>query len=149
MGKRADKKFYDINKSTPLVTVNKTFGQVYGDNPDEDWTETLYKRQTGEFFVYGEGGCDSPYSVYENGEHKAGNGYEIWPESNYNKARSWVKMNCPEKKDEIFTKDNTEGKRVVVTMILSTKARENLKRKSAEEGMSVSEYVRKYAENLY
>ncbi len=149
MGKRADKKFYDINKSTPLVTIKKTFGTAYGVNPDEDWTETLYKRQTGEYFVYGEGGSESPYSVYENGENKAGNGYEIWPESNYNKARSWVQTNCPEKKDEIFTKQDLDSKRVVVTMLLSPKARENLKRKSAEEGMSVSEFVRKLAENLY
>ena len=149
MGKRADKKFYDIEKSTPLVTVQRTFGAVYGENPDEDWTETLYRRQTGDFFVYGEGGKESPFSVYENGENKAGNGYEIWAESNYNKARSWVQTNCPEKKDEIFTMQEPDTKRVIVTMALSPRARENLKRKAAEEGMSVSEFIRRFAENLY
>ncbi|MBQ6503206.1 MAG: hypothetical protein IJI57_04765 [Flexilinea sp.] len=149
MGKRADKKFYDIEKSTPLVTVQKTFGQVYGENPDEDWTETLYRRQTGDFFVYGVGGKDSPFSVYENGETKAGNGYEIWSEANYNKARSWVQTNCPEKKDEIFTMKDYDTKRILVTMTLSPRARENLKRKASEEGMSVSEFIRRFAENLY
>ena len=147
--KKVDNKFYSIEKATPLVTVEKTFGKKYGENPDEDWTETLYRKASGEYFVYGKGGKNSPYSVDENGESVAGSRYEVWADFNYNKARNWVHTNCPEKKDEIFMSELNEDKKSVTTMTLSAKARLNLKRKSNEQGISISELVRRWAESLY
>ena len=147
--KKGDSKFYNIEKAEPLVTVEKTFGNKYGENPDEDWTETLYRKPSGEFFVYGKGGKDSPYSVEEDGETVAGSRYEVWGDFNYNKARNWVHTNCPEKKDEIFMSELNEDKKSVTTMTLSAKARNNLRRKSREQGVSVSELIRRWAEALY
>jgi len=142
-------KFYSIDKATPLVTVKKTFGKAFGENPDDDWTETLYKKSSGEFFVYGEGGKNTPYAIDENGESVAGTRFEIWADNNYNKARLWVHDNCPEKMDEIFMKDIDEGKKSVTTITLTAKARLNLKRKSKELGISISELIRLWAEELY
>lgn len=140
-------KFYDISKATPLVTVRKTFGKKYGENPDDDWTETLYKKNNGEFFVYGEGGKNTPYSVDKDGTVTSGSRYEVWLEYNYNNARNWVHTNCPERQEEIFTVD-TE-KKSVTTIMLSEKARLNLKRKAREQGVSISELIRQWAESMY
>lgn len=149
VGKRADNKFYDITKATPLVTVEKTFGKKYGENADDDWTETLYKKASGEFFVYGKGGKNTPYSIDENGEATAGSRYEIWLESNYNSARNWVHTNCPEKQEEIFVAETKEEKNTVTSFMISQKARMNLKRKAREKGITVSELIRQWAESLY
>lgn len=146
---RTKDKFYSIDKAEPLVTVKKTFGKRYGDNPDDDWTETLYRKPTGEYFVYGEGGKNSPYAIDENGESVAGTRFEIWVDFNYQKARNWVHTNCPEKMEEIFMKDVEDEKKSVTTITLTAKARLNLKRKSKEMGVSISELIRKWAEELY
>ena len=149
VAKKTNNKFYDISKATPLVTVEKTFGKKYGDNPDDDWTETLYRKPTGEFYVYGSGGKNSPYSVDEDGTSNAGSRYEIWLESNYNAARNWVHTNCPEKQEEIFVTEAKEEKNTVTSILISQKARMNLKRKSKEMGLTVSELIRQWAESLY
>ena len=144
--RRIDSKFYNIEKARALVTVEKTFGKKYGDNPDDDWTETLYKKTSGEFFVYGKGGKNSPYSVDENGESVAGSRYEIWTDYNTNKARNWVHSNCLDEKDEIFM---VSDKKTVTTMTLTMKAKENLRRKANEQDITISELIRRWAESLY
>ena len=148
VAKKADNKFYDITKATPLYTVKKTFGEKFGDNPDDDWTETLYKKKNGEFFVYGQGGKNTPYSVNELGEVKSGSRYEIWLQSNFNSARNWVHTNCPEMQEEIFMVEE-DDKPKVTSITLTTKARMNLKRKAMEENTNVSSLVKEWAESLY
>lgn len=149
VAKKTDNKFYDITKATPLVTVEKTFGKKYGDNPDDDWKETLYRKPTGEYFVFGIGGKNSPYSEDKGGEAIAGSRYEIWLDSNFNAARNWVHTNCPEKQEEVFMPEQEETKNKVTTIMISQKARMNLKRKSKELGITVSELIRNWAEGLY
>ena len=142
-------KFYNIDKAESLITIKKTFGKNYGENPDLDWTETLYKKPSGEFFVYGEGGKETPYSVDVNGEPTAGSRYEVWTDYNINQARNWVYTNCPEKMEMIFMKDEDDEKKSVTTITLSAKARKNLKRKAQENKETVSEIIRQWAETLY
>ena len=149
MVKKTDNKFYNIEKAEALVTVEKTFGNKYGENPDVDWTETLYRKSSGEYFVYGKGGKESPYAVDENGEAVAGSRYDIWGDYNFNQARNWVHSNCPDKMDSIFKDEEKEEKISVTTVALSAKARKNLRRKSKEMGMSTSELIRRWAESFY
>ena len=146
--KKTKNKFYDIAKATPLYTVEKTFGVKFGENPDDDWTETLYKKKSGEFFVYGKGGKNTPYSTTENGVLEGGARYDIWTQSNYNTARNWVHSNCPEMQEEIFMIDE-EDKTKVTSMALTKKARMNLKRKARDENTNVSSLVNEWAEKLY
>lgn len=148
VARKLDNKFYDIEKATPLFTVKKTFGEKYGENPDDDWTETLYKKKSGEYFVLGQGGKNSPYNKIEDGKEVGGFRYEIWLQSNYNSARNWVHSNCPEKLEEIFM-ENKDDKQKVTSLTLSPKARLNLKRKAREQNKSISEIVRTWAESLY
>lgn len=143
-------RFYDITKATVLVTVEKTFGKQYGENPDDDWKESLYIKPNGEYFVYGEGGMNSPYCAEdESGETSAGSRYEVWPDFNLNNAKNWVHTNCPEKMEEIFMKEIDEDKKTVTTFLLSQKAKKNLKRKARENNMSASNLINSWAESFY
>ena len=148
VARKLDNKFYDIEKATPLCTVEKTFGEYYGKNPDDDWTETLYKKKNGEYFVFGQGGKNSPYSKIEDGKVVSGFRYEIWLQSNYNSARNWVHSNCPKKLEEIFMEDE-DSKQKITSLMLTPKARRNLKRKAREQNKSMSEIIREWAEALY
>lgn len=141
-------KFYNINKATALITVEKTYGTKYGENPDDDWTETLYVKATGEYFVYGQGGKNSPYSIEKDGETVAGSRYDVWPDYNLNRAKNWIHSNCPEKMEELLM-PKEESKQSVTSFVLSAKAKTNLKRKAKEENITVSELVRRWAETLY
>ena len=139
-------KLYNADKATPLVTVKKSFGN-YGENPDDDWTETLYKKKTGEFFVLGKGGKNSPFGIDRGGERIAGEDFTIWLVRNYDNAKNWVHSNCPEKREEIFMEDTKT--KTLTSIYLSTKAKINLKRMAKEKGMSVSEMINKWAESFY
>lgn len=52
------------------------------------WTEVLYQKRTGEFFLYGEGGPASRYAVSADG-HGWDSGKQIIPLSE-DKARNWA-----------------------------------------------------------
>lgn len=151
MAKKLEDKFYDIRKATALVTVQKTFGKKYGDNVDDDWVETLFVKKSGEYFLYGMGGKNSPFSNFDDGVSTQGDGYETWLSNNYKKAKEWVMMNCPEKMDEIFVplKPEEETKLKASTFSLTEKARANLKRRAAEYETSQSQLICQWAENFY
>ena len=144
----ASNKFYSIDKAELIISVNKTFGGKYGNNPDDDWTETLYRKNNGEYFVYGEGGKNTPFGKYEDGEPVSGSRYVVWLDYNDNEAKNWVYTNCPEKMKEIFEKQ-PDDKKSITALYLSNTARTNLKRKSREKNISMSELINQWAESLY
>lgn len=56
---------------------------------DFNWcSETLYKKKTGEFFIYGEGGALSEYSR-KVGQHQWSGGSNIIPLT-YDETQEWV-----------------------------------------------------------
>ena len=146
MEKKVSDKFYNIAKAKEVITVQKSFG-TYGENPDDDWTETLYKKRNGEFFVYGKGGKNSPFGMDRGGERLEGEDFILWLTRNYDNARNWVHSNCPDKKDEIFHEDNET--RSMTTLYLTPKAKMNLKRMAKEKGVSVSVMIIQWAESFY
>ena len=52
------------------------------------WREELYKKRTGEFFIYGEGGANSRYSEYIPEANAYAGGEEIRPISEA-EAKKW------------------------------------------------------------
>ena len=142
-----NRRLYDTEKADKLAEVQKSFG-TYGVNPDEDWTESLYRKNNGEFFMLGEGGKNSPFADYSSKTRQAGSRIEVWRVDNYNSAKLWVHDNIPEMMEELFNpkEDNDIS---VTTVTISAKAKRNLKRYSKETGLSVSEIIRRYAEELY
>ena len=142
-----NRRLYDTDKAEKLVEVTKSFG-VYGENPDNDWTESLYKKPSGEFFVQGNGGKNSPFADYASGTNKPGSRVTVWRIDNYNNAKLWIHDNAPDKFDDVFNRKE-DSDLSITTVTLSEKAKRNLKRYSEETGLTVSEILRRYAENLY
>lgn len=136
-----NRRVYDTDKAEKVFTAKKSFGN-YGENPDNDWTETLYMKPNFEFFVFGEGGKNTPYNTDSDTLN-----FMFFDRNNYTEAQLWVHDNCPELYTKLFT--DKEDERVSTTMALSQKAVRNLKRYTCETRISASECLRLYAESLY
>lgn len=129
---------YDTDIDTEVMSVQKSFG-TYGENPDNDWVEKLYKKSNSEYYVYGKGGKNSPFSG-ANGDVR------VWQKQNFNNAKSWIMDNCPEKMQDFTTMGE---KAEVMTISVLPRTRQLLKQYSSEQGISVSELIRQFADSLY
>ena len=116
----------------------------YGSGPRDFhyWSETLYRKQTGEFFIYGEGGPLSKYAETV-GQNEWSGGEKIMPVS-LEAAQKWAEENMDaDEYEKIFgAVEETDEKRTV-TFSLSEKAIEEIARMAASEGISKSEVIEK------
>lgn len=119
-------------------TAEKVAEDSYGARGDfSHWTETLYQKSTGEFFLYGEGGPMSKYSEYVEPNARGG-GEKIIPLS-LNEAQAWVEKHTDGNTyDEIFGTDGETGDKVSVTIRLTESAAKKIKLRAASEGKSIS-----------
>lgn len=77
--------------NTETAEVVASAGGGYAYNDFYWWSETIYRKKTGEFFMYGEGGAMSKYS-HRCGDARSG-GKEIYPvDEDY--VRKWLEANC-------------------------------------------------------
>ena len=76
----------------------------------EGYEETLYKKITGEFFMYGKGGAKSPYCIEIEGNTSArASGEKIIPLS-LKKAMEWAEKNLSaEEYESIFGEVSEDG----------------------------------------
>ena len=83
-------------------TARVVGGTGYGCPSDLDyWKEELYRKKTGEFFLYGEGGPMSKYARY-CGQNQWAGGEEIIP-LNLEEAQEWAETYLSaEEYEEIF-----------------------------------------------
>ena len=87
-------KKYDTKTATWLAEVdNGETGLYY-------WCEALYRKRTGEYFIYGEGGPGSSYSRHVETNTWAG-GWKIRPITE-EEARKWVEEYANDQYEEIF-----------------------------------------------
>ena len=99
--------------------------------------ETLYRKRTGEYFIYGYGGPMTRYAKRE----AYGNGYcfgsSIIPVS-YDEAREWAEehMSADEYEAEFGEVPESDGEDVVLSVRVSPATRERLRRMAAESGRS-------------
>lgn len=104
------------------------------------FSETLYRKKTGEFFLYGEGGPMTKYAVAEGSNSWRG-GSRIMPLS-FQEARAWAEEHLAAAEYEaIFGEVVEDDSRVQVCYSLSAQAAETVKRRAAELGISASAYV--------
>lgn len=82
-------------------TAKKLASGGYGWYSDLDYIEeTLYKKRTGEFFLFGKGGPASKYSEYNGNGHIAS--WDIIPLTE-SEAKQWTEKNCnSDEYEEIF-----------------------------------------------
>lgn len=87
MKKIITKKIYDTDTAKAVASYSNGYscGNPY------HISETLYRKRTGEFFLYGFGGCMTEYSEFENGIWWSGE--NIFPLTEEN-AKVWVTAFC-------------------------------------------------------
>lgn len=104
------------------------------------FSETLCRKKTGEFFLYGAGGPATKYAVAEGSNSWRG-GERIMPLS-FAEARSWAEEHLDgDEYEAIFGVVAEDESRVQVCYSLSAAAAETVKRRAAELGISASAYV--------
>lgn len=104
------------------------------------WSETLYVKRTGEYFLLGEGGPGSKYSVC-TGVNDSSGSTKIFPLS-YNGACKWAEENIDGDayiaEFGAVPEDDTNAK---LTLYLPASTIERAKRKVAQDGTTLSAYV--------
>lgn len=104
------------------------------------WEETLYRKNTGEYFLYGEGGPASKYAE-SVGQNQWRGGEKIIPLS-IEAAQKWAEEHLDGTEyEKIFGAVEESATKKTVSLSLSESAIEKIKRSAAEAGMSMSEYV--------
>jgi len=102
--------------------------------------ETLYRKKTGEFFLYGEGGPMTKYARTIGANEWSG-GERIMPLT-YQQAQEWAEEHLSgDKYEAIFGEVAEDESRVQVCYSLSAAAAETVKRRAAELGISASAYI--------
>lgn len=103
------------------------------------WAETLYRKNTGEFFLYGTGGPASKYAE-SIGMNQWSGGAKIIPLS-VEAAQKWAEEHLSaDEYEKIFGEVGEEEKRTA-TFSLPEDVIEMIKRGAAEKGVKLSEYV--------
>ena len=103
--------------------------------------EELYRKTTGEFFLYGEGGPASKYRERTNDGSMWCGGEKIMPMT-LKEAQAWAEEHLDgDEYEKIFGEIDETGKKQTVAMSLDKAAIEKAKRIAVEKGISVSELV--------
>lgn len=102
--------------------------------------EELYRKKTGEFFLYGEGGPLTTYA--ERVGDMWGGGESITPLT-YEEAREWAeKKLAADTYEEVFgIADEGGGEKQTVSLRLSPASIKIVKREATQKGLSLSDYV--------
>lgn len=102
--------------------------------------ETLYRKKTGEFFIFGEGGAMTKYAE-SAGRNSWAEGSRIMPMS-YDEAKMWAEEHIDgDLYEQIFGEVTEDESKVTVTFRLTASTVEAVKRKAAQAGMGISEYL--------
>ena len=136
MKKIINGKVYDTEKATEVASWSN--GGSWRDFSHLE--ETLYRKKTGEFFLFGEGGPMTQYAerVEQNGWS---GGSRIMPMT-YAEATKWAEEHLDgDDYEAIFGEVVEDESKVSVTYRLSASAVETVKRRAAEAGIGISEYL--------
>jgi hypothetical protein len=104
------------------------------------WKEALYRKMTGEFFLYGEGGEASKYRerTYDG---MWCSGEKITPMT-LQEAQEWAEGHLSgDEYEDIFGEVDESGEKSQISMWLDKALVERLKRLSSDKGISASDFV--------
>ena len=104
------------------------------------WEETLYKKRTGEYFLYGKGGPLSKYAKRYEQNGRVG-GEAIQPMT-YAEATAWAEehMDADDYMDE-FGPVSEDSERVAMSISLDSATADRIRREAAESGVSISALI--------
>lgn len=101
--------------------------------------ETLYRKRTGEFFIYGEGGPNTCYAERVDTNSWSG-GERIMPQS-YKQAMKWAEEHLTaEEYEAAFGEVAEDDTKETVCISLTKTAIETARRNAAAAGISISAY---------
>lgn len=136
MKKIINGKLYD----TETATCVGSWANSYSPSDFQSVEEELYRKRTGEFFLYGEGGPASKYAVSVGGNSWSG-GAKIIPLT-VEQAREWAEKHMDaDDYQEIFGEVSEDESRTALSISIATSASEIARRAAAESGMSLSAYI--------
>lgn len=131
-----------INNKVYDTDTAKKVGEWYKNWDDRLYrvTEELYRKRTGEFFLYGYGGPGSKYGV-SSGNGDWSSGEEIIPLT-YAAAQKWAEQYLDgEEYEAIFGEVQEDDSRTMVAIYLSASKVESYKRSAAKDGVSLTAYL--------
>lgn len=135
MKKIINGKLYDTETAKCVGSWdNGLYGRDFG-----RMSEELYKKKTGEFFLYGEGGPASKYA--EPAGHGWTSGERIIPMT-VAEAREWAEEHLDtDEYEEIFGEVSEDDSKQIISISVPADWWERVKRAAAEEGISASAYI--------
>lgn len=136
MKKVIDGKRYDTD------TAKKLAYDSYSNPRDfNHWVEELYRKNTGEFFLYGTGGPMSRYAV-STGQNEWSGGEKIIPLTT-EAAQAWAEKHLSaDEYEAIFGAVAEEAiEKKTCSFSLTAATIEKIKRGAAEHGMTMSAYL--------
>lgn len=107
------------------------------------WSEKLYQKKTGEFFLYGEGGPASKYAEI-TGQSEWTGGEKLIP-LKFEKAREWAEKHLGadeyEKIFRVIKDEEDDVEKKITTFSIPVSAAEKLKTMAAKSGKTQSAIV--------
>lgn len=135
MKKIINGKMYNTDTAEKMGTWDNG---IYGDLDSVE--ETLYRKRTGEFFLYGSGGPRSYYAT-STGNNSWSGGAKIIPLT-WEAAREWAEKHLDDKNyTQLFGEVSEDDGRTVFALSISTGTLKKIKRAAAQANMSLSQYV--------
>lgn len=134
MKKYINGKVYDTETARKIGGASN-----YGKSDYKWYEETLYRKKTGEYFLYGEGHAASPYR--ERVGDMWGPGSAIKPLT-FDEAREWVESNMDgDEYEEIFGKIEDDDSEVLISAIIRTANRDRLRREAERSGRTIGQIL--------
>lgn len=137
MKKIINGKMYDTETAKEVASC------YHGEGPRDfrHYSESLYKKRTGEYFLAGEGGPMSHYAVTV-GQNSWSGGEKIIPLT-YKEATEWAEREMDADDYQAEFGPVSEGERVTLSISLPADVADRIRKTAAAEGISVSECIGK------
>jgi len=136
MKKIINGKLYDTD------TAKLISRSYHGEGPRDfrHYSEELYRKRTGEYFLYGEGGPMSRYAE-SCGQNSWSGGEKLIP-LDYKAATEWAEENMDADDYQAeFGPVSEEGERVVLSISLDAALADRIRKEAKEKGMTVSALI--------
>lgn len=140
------KKYINGKKYDTETAVKVGYFELNNDYSSFSWyDETLYRKKTGEFFIYGTGNAASPYSE-SRGSNRHGSGSRIKPLT-FDEAREWAEENLTgEEYEQIFGEIEDDGTDVLISAIIKASSRDKLRRAAEKTGKTIGQIINELIE---
>lgn len=135
MKKIINGKLYDTDTA-------KRLGYDGGGDGFSSWSEELYQKRTGEYFLYGEGGARTRYAEHVDGPGGGWTGGEKIMPLSLDAARQWAEEHLSaDDYAEIFGMPSEDAEPVALNIQIDAGLMARIREKAAENGASLTATV--------